>query len=229
MTTRPCWRGRSPPAATSPAYFDAEAAPEYFGEAIGLARALDDRWRLSQILTAQTVAAAFIAGDPIATREPAEEGRDLADAIGNRFDSRRCRYWLGNRHSYIRVIWPEPPHSSARSPPRLRQLTMGSGRFNSLASQGIVLAYQGEAGAARAAADAAIQAAAEVGGVFVGIGYVALAAAALAAGDVATALNATAPSPHLSVLPQTAAILQTLEHTGCAGPPGSDRGPPRGR
>ena len=78
------------------AYFDAAAAPGYFAEAIGLARALDDRWRLCQILTAQAVAAAFIASDPIATRGPAEEGRHLADAIGNRFDSRRCRYWLGN-------------------------------------------------------------------------------------------------------------------------------------
>ena len=34
-------------------YFDAEAARAYFAEAIGLARALDDRWRLSQILAAQ--------------------------------------------------------------------------------------------------------------------------------------------------------------------------------
>ena len=109
------------------AYFDAEAARAYFAEAIGLARALDDRWRLSQILAAQAVAAAFIAGDPIATRGPAEEGRDLADAIGDRFDSRRCRYCL-EWHSYIRVIWPEPPHNSARWPPRLRQLTMGSAR-----------------------------------------------------------------------------------------------------
>ena len=32
-----------------------------------------------------------MAGDPIAARAAAEEGRDLADAIGDRFDSRRCR------------------------------------------------------------------------------------------------------------------------------------------
>ncbi len=37
--------------------FDAEVARAYFAEAIGLARALDDRWRLSQILAAQAVAA----------------------------------------------------------------------------------------------------------------------------------------------------------------------------
>ncbi|MGA9493024.1 MAG: LuxR C-terminal-related transcriptional regulator, partial [Mycobacterium sp.] len=189
------------------AYFDGEAAPGYFAEAIGLARALDDRWRLSQILTAQAVAAAFIAGDPIATCGPAEEGRDLADAIGNRFDSRRCRFWLAMAQLYQGDL--------ARAAAQFGEVAAeaeaahdGVCEVNSLASQGILLAYQGEAGAARAAADAAIQAAAEVGGVFAGIGYVALAAAALAAGDVATALNATAPSPHLNALPQTAAILR---------------------
>ena len=36
-----------------------------------------------------------LAGDPIAARAAAEEGRDLADAIGDRFDSRQCRCCLG--------------------------------------------------------------------------------------------------------------------------------------
>ncbi|MGB9306517.1 MAG: NB-ARC domain-containing protein, partial [Mycobacterium sp.] len=49
------------------AYFDAEAAGPYLTEALGLARALDDRWRLSQILVAQVVAA-LAARDPIAAR-----------------------------------------------------------------------------------------------------------------------------------------------------------------
>ena len=35
------------------------------------------------------------AGDPIAVRAAAEEGRDLADAIGDRFNSRQCRFCLG--------------------------------------------------------------------------------------------------------------------------------------
>ena len=33
--------------------------------------------------------------DPIAARAAAEEGHDLANAIGNRFDARRCRWYLG--------------------------------------------------------------------------------------------------------------------------------------
>ena len=41
---------------------------------------------------------------------------------------------------------------------------------NSLACQGVVLAYQGDTAAARAAADAAIEAAAELGGIYRGRG-----------------------------------------------------------
>ena len=43
---------------------------------------------------------------------------------------------------------------------------MRSCRRDSLACQGVALAYQGEAGAARAAADASLEAAAELGGLF---------------------------------------------------------------
>ena len=68
-------------------------------EAIGLARELGDRWRLSQILVAQVVAA-LAARDPIAARAAAEEGRDLADAIGDRFNARRCRWYLGIAQLY---------------------------------------------------------------------------------------------------------------------------------
>src|SRR6516165_2020293 len=76
------------------AAFNAEVAAPYFAEAIGLARARGDRWRLSQILTWQA-GGAIVAGDPIAARAAAEEGRDLADAIGDRDFARRCRVSLG--------------------------------------------------------------------------------------------------------------------------------------
>src|SRR6202011_41212 len=61
--------------------YHVEVARGCFAEAIGLARAVDDRWRLSQILALQA-ATASIAGDSIAVRAAGEEGRDLADAIG---------------------------------------------------------------------------------------------------------------------------------------------------
>ena len=47
--------------------YNVELARECFAEAIGLARALDDRWRLSQILTLQAMGA-HTAGDPRAVR-----------------------------------------------------------------------------------------------------------------------------------------------------------------
>src|SRR5271163_3653113 len=75
-------------------WFDAEAARGYLAEALGLARALGDPWRLSQILGFQVVAA-LTAGDLIAARAAAEEGRHLADAIGDGFHSRLCRVYLG--------------------------------------------------------------------------------------------------------------------------------------
>ena len=102
-----------------------EVARAYFAEAIGLARAADDRWRLSQILARQAQGA-DIAGDPLGVRA-AGRGRTRP----RRRDRRRvqlaeCRFYLGGR-SWRRAIWPEPPHSSARWPPRLRRLTMRSG------------------------------------------------------------------------------------------------------
>jgi predicted ATPase/DNA-binding CsgD family transcriptional regulator len=69
-------------------------AQQYFAEAADLARAVGDRWRLSQILAWQ-VNLAFLAGDPIAARAAASEGRELADAVGDRFASRQCRTWAG--------------------------------------------------------------------------------------------------------------------------------------
>ena len=74
--------------------YHVEVARGCFAEAIGLARAVDDRWRLSQILALQA-ATASIAGDSIAVRAAGEEGRDLADAIGDGFNSRICRFYLG--------------------------------------------------------------------------------------------------------------------------------------
>jgi hypothetical protein len=49
---------------------------------------------LSQILALEAQGAT-IAGDPLAARAAAEEGRDLADAIGDGSNSRQCRFWLG--------------------------------------------------------------------------------------------------------------------------------------
>ena len=186
------------------AFLDAEVAREYLAEAIGLARALGDRVRLSQILVTQAVAA-LVAGDPLAVRAAAEEGRDLADAIGDRFDSRRCRLGLG----IAQVLTGDLAGAVAQSAAVADEAEAAHDaifRADGLACQGAALAYQGDTAAARATADAAVEAAAELGGLKAGLAYWALAAAAFAAGDVATAQDATeAAWPQASAPPQTAA------------------------
>ncbi len=190
-------------------YFDAEAARAYLAEAIGLARALDDRWRLSQILAAQAFAA-LASGDPIATRAPAEEGRDLADAIGDRFTSRRCRWCLGTAQ------WVSGDLVTAAA--QFREVAAEAEtahdeiwRANSLAGQSLVLAWQGDTGPARATADAAIEAGAELGGITAGNAYTALGTAALAIGDAVTAQDAGEKAgQHMSVLPARAAVQRVF-------------------
>ena len=191
-------------------WFDAEAARGYLAEALGLARALGDPWRLSQILGFQVVAA-LTAGDLIAARAAAEEGRDLADAIGDGFHSRLCRVYLG----VAQVFQGDLAGAVAQLAAVAVEAEAAHDeiwRADSLAFRGIALAYQGDTAAARAAADAAVEAAAELGGMEAGVAYCALANAALAAGDAATAQDATeAAWPHVSVLPALAAVHRTFK------------------
>ncbi len=185
-------------------YFDTEAARAYLTEAIGLARELGDPWRLSQILTCQAVLA-FAAGDPIALRAAGQEGGDLADAIGDRFNARRCRWCLG----VIEVFTGDLAGAVALFAAVAEEAEAAHDeiwRTDSLAFRGIALAFQGDIAAARAAADAAVEASAELGGIKAGAAYHALATAALAAGDAATAQDAAeAAWSRVSALPLTAA------------------------
>jgi predicted ATPase/class 3 adenylate cyclase/DNA-binding CsgD family transcriptional regulator len=182
----------------SSASYDVEAARPYFAEAMEIARALGDRYTLCQILAWQAFAA-HTAGDPVATRMVAEEGRDLADAIGARFHSRQCRWCLGLAHmmtgdviSAIAQFREVVDEADAAHDLLFRWC----GRVN----LGYVLAYHGETALARAAGEAALDAAAQFGGRSEGYSYVALAMAALAAGDVAAAAEASG-----SALPRLAA------------------------
>ena len=190
-------------------FFDAEAARGYLAEAIGLARALGDPWRLSQILGWQVLGHTQ-AGDLIAVRSAGQEGRDLAEAIGDRYHSRQCCWCLG----VAQVFQGDLAGAAAQFAELVAAAQAAHDGFHeaiSLAGQGIALAYLGDTGAARASADAAIQAAAELGGIGAGLGYRVLGFAALAAGDAATAQDATeATWQHLSVLPALAAAQRPL-------------------
>ena len=76
------------------AAFSPDTARPYVEEAIELARATGDRLMLCQALVWHGQIAYF-AGNPRAGRIAAEEGRDVADGMGDRFMSRGARWALG--------------------------------------------------------------------------------------------------------------------------------------
>jgi predicted ATPase/class 3 adenylate cyclase/DNA-binding CsgD family transcriptional regulator len=171
------------------AVFNTEVASRYLTEACELARGLGDRAMLSEILGFQAYAA-FIAGDPITARAAGQEGRDLADAIGDRPAAFRCRWSLGLAQ------WIQGELAGAVA--QLREAAADAetnhdvvGSAAMLFCQGQALAYQGDTTAARAATAAAIEAAADIDGFLEGFTYAALAVATLAAGDVAAAADAS--------------------------------------
>jgi predicted ATPase/class 3 adenylate cyclase/DNA-binding CsgD family transcriptional regulator len=171
--------------------FDPEQAATYFAEAIELARALGDKWRLSQLLGFQAYAA-MMAGDATAALAAGEEGCELADVIGDRFASSQCRGWgIGAGRAVLGDL--------SGSEAALRELigdadTAGDPlcRFNGLLILSFTLGWQGKMAATGAAAAAAVDAAAELGAVIEGLGYVTVGAANLAAGDVEAAKDAFA-------------------------------------
>jgi predicted ATPase/class 3 adenylate cyclase/DNA-binding CsgD family transcriptional regulator len=172
------------------AAYNAELAGEYFAEALELARESDDKWRLCQILAWQAHAA-ILAGDPITTRVAAKEGRDLADAIGDRFNSRHCRTSLALAQIYEGDLSGGLTQFRAIAA-EAKAAHDGISEAANLAHQCTVLAWQGDASAARAAGNAGLAFATVFGVVVDGLCYLALAQAALAEGDVGEALDASA-------------------------------------
>jgi DNA-binding CsgD family transcriptional regulator len=169
-------------------FYSAEIAKPYFAEAIDLARATGARRTLCEIFAYQAATAA-IAGEAVAARAAAEEGRDLADALGDRFISVGCRAWLGASLFLLGDL----PHAVEV----LRCLGDEAAMAGDLplkvlgdVAYGYVLAHQGQAAAAHAAAQSALRAAEAVGGYYGDSVYATLAAAALAGGDAAAARQA---------------------------------------
>ena len=74
---------------------DAAAAAPFIAEAIQLARDAGHGWILSQVLGRQANLAIMSTGDPVLARTAAEEGLEIADMVGNGYESRQCRWCLG--------------------------------------------------------------------------------------------------------------------------------------
>lgn len=186
--------------------YDAQTANSYFAEALGLAREVADDWSLCQILAFQSFAAMTGQGDATAARAAGEEGRDVADRIGDEYSSRMSRWCLS-----IAQWWQgELAAAIAQS----RELVTESEaahdeiwRMCSLLNLGHMLAYAGDTAQATAAATAALDAAADLGGFNRGYAYAALAVATLAAGDVAASADASEAAWRLmSVQPDLAVV-----------------------
>jgi predicted ATPase/class 3 adenylate cyclase/DNA-binding CsgD family transcriptional regulator len=169
--------------------WDPKVGQPYFAEAIGLARTAGDRWRVSQILGWKALGA-YTAGYPIETRAAADEAGALADAVGDRFQSRQCRIWIGRSlmltgdlaaaTSLFREVVAE-----AEAAHDLLWWVLGLGAL------GEALAYQGDPSAARAASNAAVALSPDLGEFYEFTSYAALALAELAAADIAAAQDAT--------------------------------------
>ncbi|OBH02606.1 transcriptional regulator [Mycobacterium sp. E2699] len=172
---------------TASLVYHVEVAQTCAAEAIGLAGAVDDRWLLSQIYALRARYAHVV--DPLRMRAACEEGRDLADAIGDRFSSRMCRFYLAAaRHlsgdlAGAAALCGEVAAEAEADHDEL-------GRVYGLAGQSMALTRQGEVAAARAVGAAILKVGAEVGGRFAAVGHMALGTAALAAGDGAAAHEA---------------------------------------
>ncbi|OBK11011.1 transcriptional regulator [Mycobacterium asiaticum] len=172
------------------AAFEPEQAATYFAEAIELARDLDDKWRLSQLLGFQAYAATM-AGACI-SEAAAAEGRDLAEAIGDRVASGQCRLWgiAGGRTMRGDLQGAEDElHDLLADAEAAGDLFS---RFNALMALSFVLGRHGKTVAALAAVETAVESVAELGAAIEGLGYLALGWTLLAAGDVAAARDALA-------------------------------------
>ena len=161
----------------------------HFAEAIGLARAAGDKWMLCQSLSWQAYAEC-LAGDLTVARQAAEEGRDLADAIGAGFLSLQCRWTL----SLTQMLAGDLDAAMTQIVAVLADAEIAhdmSRWVAALFTQSYMLVRRGDWDTARSICETAVKAAPEFSAVFEGVAYAQLSLAALAAGDVAAAAEAS--------------------------------------
>lgn len=184
--------------------YSPELALPYLEQAIALSPGLDDDWRLAQIYGVQAYTA-FVAGDLDTTRTAAEQGQTLADAVGDWSVSRLCRLCLGLSHLHRGEL--DTAATLARNL-AIESTAAHDPLFStqSLSVLAEALACQGDTRGSRAAADACVEAAAELIGFHRAIGFGTLVDALLAADDVPAALDNSAALLEACALPQLLAI-----------------------
>lgn len=157
-----------------------ELAEPYLAEATDLARTSKDAAALCHLRAYQSFANG-VAGDPIAAQAAGEEGRDLADALGESFMSRYSRTFLGSALGMRGKL--AEAHLVGRS---LVEEARAAGD-RPMETFGLIILAQSLAftdpAAARTAAEAALEVGATLGGFHEDSAYTALANAAVAEGD----------------------------------------------
>ena len=162
-------------------YLGADGRP-YLEEAIVLARQAGDTRTLAGSLARQAWVAA-VRGDPVAARSAAQEGLALAEQVGYDHIARSCRTWLsaalieqGELHPARSILTGLLAEAEAARAPLWKLYGVGL--------LGRALAHMGQPEEARAAGEASIAIADDLGLVAqTHIGYTCLALAAMAAGD----------------------------------------------
>jgi hypothetical protein len=167
---------------------DADLARPYFTEAAELARESNDSWRLTQILGRQAYGA-MVAGDVIEARSLAKEGRELAEAIGDDFNSRQCLMYV----AWANMCRGETTLAVTQFGEMVAEATRAHdvmSRVAGLICEGFALAWHGDVERARTTAAQTLEACAELG-FLIQNGYMTLVIAELVAGNPAAALEAS--------------------------------------
>jgi predicted ATPase/class 3 adenylate cyclase/DNA-binding CsgD family transcriptional regulator len=171
------------------AIWGAEEGGPDFAEAARLARELGDLWRLSQIL-GRHANVSVVSGDPVAMGAAGEEGLQIAEAIGDRFNARYCRWAVG----CAQIFRGDLAGAIAQFDQVIAEATAahdGLLRAIGFNTQVPAYVYHGDAGLARAAADMALQDSTQLGGFHHGFAHSLIAGSCLAAGDAAAAWDAS--------------------------------------
>ncbi len=184
--------------------YSPELALPYFEQAIALSPDMNDDWRLSQIYGVQAYSA-FVAGDLETMRRAAENGAALGDAVGDWSVARLCRLCLGLAHLHRAELTMavEQARQVATEAEAAHDPLFGAQSLTLLAE---ALACQGDSRGARAAADACVEAAAELIDFHRAFGFGAVTDTRLAAGDVPGAVSAAEAACEACALPQLLAI-----------------------
>ena len=179
--------------------YDGDAAAPYFTEAAVLARELGDWLRLSHILGRQSYTAMMVAGDPYGALSFANEGRDIAQRIGDGLTSHQCGIYIGSALMMCGDLKASAAQVRATTA-EARAAHDFLSEMTGYMAESILLSFQGDPDRAQIAISAAFEGAAEIGEYFESACHPNVALAHLAGGHVTAAWDACQP------------VLSTIDH-----------------